>query len=64
MQASASGLVAAARSRGTRSVMRRYAPYVSLAVFVALVVAGLVLGEFRSVLANAVNVCPGCIGIG
>ncbi len=44
--------------------MRRYAPYVSLAVFVALVVAGLVLGEFRSVLANAVNVCLSCIGIG
>ena len=44
--------------------MRRYAPYVSLGVFAALVVAGLVLDEFRSVLANAVNVCLSCIGIG
>ncbi len=42
---------------------RDYLPYVIFVVFAALVGAGLALGEFRSVLANAVNVCLSCIGI-
>lgn len=44
--------------------MRRYAPWLLLLAFAALVAAGLVLDEFRSVLANAATVCLSCIGIG
>jgi hypothetical protein len=44
--------------------MRRYAPYLSLVIFAALVAAGLGLDEFRSVLANAATICLSCIGIG
>ncbi len=44
--------------------MRRYAAYVSLAVFIGLTVAGLCLDEFRAVVANAINICLSCIGIG
>jgi len=34
-----------------------------LIVFAALLVAGLLFGEFRDVLANAANICLSCIGI-
>lgn len=43
--------------------MRRYVPYISLVVFAALLVAGLCLDEWRTVLANAITVCLSCIGI-
>lgn len=39
-------------------------PYLVLAVFVAMVAAGLAFDEFRSVLANAATICLDCIGIG
>lgn len=44
--------------------MRRWAAYTSLLVFAAFIVAGLAIDEFRSVLANAINICLSCIGIG
>ena len=44
--------------------MRRWAAYSSLAVFAALLAAGLALDEFRSALANAITICLSCIGIG
>ena len=44
--------------------MRRYAPYVSLSVFVGLLVVGLCFDEFRAVLMNAIFICLSCIGIG
>jgi hypothetical protein len=44
--------------------MKRMTPYFVLAVFVAMVAAGLAFDEFRSVLANAVTICLSCIGIG
>lgn len=44
--------------------MRRFAAYLSLAVFVALLAAGLSLDEFRTVLGNAITICLSCIGIG
>lgn len=45
-------------------VMRRWATYSSLAVFVALLAAGLSLDEFRTAVANAITICLSCIGIG
>jgi hypothetical protein len=44
--------------------MKRLAPYLVLAVFIALTAAGLAFDEFRSVLANAITICLSCIGIG
>ena len=49
--------------RGPMTV-RRLSGYASLAIFVALLLAGIFLDEFRSVLVNAANVCLSCIGIG
>jgi len=46
------------------AVMRRYVPLVSLVVFVAFIVAGLSLDEFRAVVVNAITICLSCIGIG
>ena len=47
-----------------RGLMRRYAAYTSLTVFVGLLVAGLCFDEFGAVLANAITICLSCIGIG
>jgi hypothetical protein len=44
--------------------MRRWAAYLSLLVFAALLAAGLSLDEFRTVLVNAITICLDCIGIG
>ena len=44
--------------------MRRWATYLSLVVFAALLAAGLSLDEFRAAVANAINICLSCIGIG
>jgi len=44
--------------------MKRKLPWVLLAVFLVLMVAGLLLGEYRMVLEKAVTVCLDCIGIG
>jgi hypothetical protein len=44
--------------------MRRYAAYISFAVFVGLLVAGLCFDEFGTVLGNAITICLSCIGIG
>lgn len=51
-------------SRPKRGRVRRYAAYISLGVFVALLVAGLCFEEFGTVLANAITICLSCIGIG
>ena len=44
--------------------MKRKLPWILLAVFLGLMVIGLVFGEYRSVLEKAVTVCLDCIGIG
>ena len=44
--------------------MRRKLPWVLLTVCLAIMAAGLLLGEYRSVLEKAVTVCLDCIGIG
>ena len=44
--------------------MKRKLPWVLLAISLAVMAAGLLLGEYRSVLEKAVTVCLDCIGIG
>jgi len=44
--------------------MRRKLPWVMLTVFLVIMVAGLLLGEYKTVLEKAVTVCLDCIGIG
>jgi hypothetical protein len=44
--------------------VKHRAPYLTLVLAVCLIVAGLSLGEFDAVLANALTVCLSCIGIG
>ncbi|MGD1010328.1 MAG: CD1871A family CXXC motif-containing protein [Candidatus Aminicenantales bacterium] len=44
--------------------MKRKLPWVLLTIFLALMVAGLLLGEYKMVLEKAVTVCLDCIGIG
>ena len=44
--------------------MKRRLPWVLLFASLALVVAGLLLGEYKAVLEKAVTVCLDCIGIG
>ena len=44
--------------------MKRKAPWVLLAISLALFTAGLAMGEYGSVLEKAVSVCLSCIGIG
>ena len=44
--------------------MKRRLPWVLLAVSLGVMVAGLLLGEFRTVLEKAITVCLDCIGIG
>ncbi len=44
--------------------MRRRLPWILLAVSLGVMVAGLLLGEYRTVLEKAITVCLDCIGIG
>ncbi len=44
--------------------MKRRLPWVLLGLSLAVMIAGLLLGEYRSVLEKAVTVCLDCIGIG
>ena len=44
--------------------MKRKLPWILFAASVALILVGLKLGEFASVLEKAVTVCLDCIGIG
>jgi len=44
--------------------VKRKLPWVLLTVFLGIMLAGLLLGEYKSVLEKAVTVCLDCIGIG
>lgn len=44
--------------------MRRKLPWILLAVSLSVMTAGLLLGEYRTVLEKAITVCLDCIGIG
>jgi len=44
--------------------VKRRLPFVLFIVFAALLVVGLLWGEYRTVLEKAVTVCLDCIGIG
>jgi len=44
--------------------VRRRLPWILLAASLALLTAGLLLGEYRTVLEKAITVCLDCIGIG
>lgn len=44
--------------------MKRRLPWILLGLSLAVMIAGLLLGEYRSVLEKAVTVCLDCIGIG
>jgi hypothetical protein len=44
--------------------VKRKLPWILLAAFLGLMVAGLLLDEYRTVLEKAVTVCLDCIGIG
>ena len=44
--------------------MKRRLPLILFIVFAALLVVGLLWGEYKTVLEKAVTVCLDCIGIG
>ena len=44
--------------------MKRRLPWILLALSIAVMTAGLLLGEYRTVLEKAITVCLDCIGIG
>ncbi len=44
--------------------MKRKWSLLLIFLFVALMIAGLAMGEFRSVLEKAITICLDCIGIG
>jgi hypothetical protein len=44
--------------------MKRKLPYILLFLFAGIMVAGLLLGEFYTVLEQAITICLSCIGIG
>jgi hypothetical protein len=44
--------------------MKRKLPWVLLTISLALLIAGLLFGEYKMVLEKAVTVCLDCIGIG
>jgi hypothetical protein len=52
---------ATGRQRAPR--LRGYLPYLLFVIFAGLIVAGLALDEFGTVLANAATICLSCIGI-
>ena len=61
MRASRTRAKASEAQRASR--LRSYLPYLVFVIFAALIVAGLALDEFASVLANAATICLSCIGI-
>lgn len=44
--------------------MKRRLPWLLMALSIGVMVAGLLLGEYKAVLEKAVTVCLDCIGIG
>jgi hypothetical protein len=44
--------------------VKRRLPWVLLALSLGLMMAGLLLGEYRTALEKAITVCLDCIGIG
>ncbi len=44
--------------------MKRRLPWILLALSIGVMTAGLLLGEYRTVLEKAITVCLDCIGIG
>ena len=44
--------------------MKRRLPWILLALSLVLMAAGLLLGEYKTVLEKAITVCLDCIGIG
>jgi hypothetical protein len=44
--------------------VKRRLPWLLMALSLAVMVAGLLLGEYKAVLEKAVTVCLDCIGIG
>jgi hypothetical protein len=44
--------------------VRRKLPWILLATFLVLTIAGFLMGEYKTVLEKAVTVCLDCIGIG
>jgi hypothetical protein len=44
--------------------VKRKLPWVLLTVSLGVMVAGLLLGEYKTVLEKAITVCLDCIGIG
>jgi len=44
--------------------VKRRLPFVLFIVFAALLIVGLLWGEYKTVLEKAVTVCLDCIGIG
>jgi hypothetical protein len=44
--------------------VKRRLPWILLGISLGVMIAGLLLGEYRSVLEKAVTVCLDCIGIG
>ena len=49
---------------GAGSEVKRKLPWVLLALSLGVMTAGLLLGEYRTVLEKAITVCLDCIGIG
>jgi hypothetical protein len=44
--------------------LKKKLPWILLGISAALLIAGLAVGEYRSVLEKAATVCLSCIGIG
>jgi cation transporter-like permease len=44
--------------------VKRRLPWILLALSIGVMTAGLLLGEYRTVLEKAITVCLDCIGIG
>jgi hypothetical protein len=44
--------------------VKRRLPWILLAVSLGIMVVGLLLGEYKTVLEKAITVCLDCIGIG
>lgn len=44
--------------------MRRKLPFILFFLFIVLMVIGLIMGEYETVLEQAITVCLSCIGLG